>query len=187
MPSLELSRAIGIAGASMVFVSLLGIPWYVITVRITSDISYTFVYSPFSKEIKLGSHYNEFEWLYRLDATVIGLFCGAFAVLSQVATRSRRVRILSPAAILLITLLFLTLLPIHVTTASRLSFGAGVYLTGLGALLIWFSKLLSSIIVSMPRFLSYSLTMLSKIPSLHRIFLIAAISYYIIYVLMRLI
>jgi len=170
----------------MVLVSLLGIPWYVITVRITLDISYMFVYSPFSREVKLGPHHSGFEWLYRLDSTIIGLLCALFAVLSQAAARFRRVRILSPAAILLITLLFQTLLPIRLTTASRLSFGAGVFLAGLGALLIWFSKLISSIIVGTPRFLSYLLTILKKIPLLHRIFLIAIISYYIIYLLMRL-
>jgi hypothetical protein len=186
LPDLKIDRAIGVAGASIALISLIGLPWYVITVRIASDISYVLNYSPFSREMKFGLDHSKFEWFYGFDATLIGMLCASLAVLSQIAVESRKVRILSPAFILLVTLLFLTLLPIHATTASRLSFGPGVLLAGLGALLIWFSRLISSIIVSASRFPSYLLTILGQIPLLPRIFLIAVVSYYIIYVMLRL-
>lgn len=161
-------------------ISLLGLPWYIVTVRVERNLSYIFTYSPFFRTISIGTEFAERQWFYRVDTMFLGVLCGVTAILPQIFSRSRRLRIISPLLIIIILLIFASLLPIHVATASRLSLGLGLLLAGSGALLLVFSSWISIIKDGGHKLID----MLTRIPLLYRIILLAEIVYQIINILL---
>ena len=139
---MDAPRIAGIVGVFLLLISLFGLPWYIITVRVERNISYVFIYSPFFRKISLGDKFIETQWFYRADAIFFGVLCIAAAILPQIL-RSQRVRIISSVLIILVLFVFVSLLPIHVATAPRLSLGFGLLLAGSGAVLLLFSAIFS--------------------------------------------
>ena len=162
-------------------ISLLGLPWYIVTVRVERNVSYIFTYSPFFRKISIGTEFTELQWFYRVDTMFLGVLCGVTAILPQIFSRSRRLRIIAPLLIIFLLLIFASLLPIHVATASRMSLGLGLLLAGSGALLLVFSSMISLIKDGGRKLVD----MLTRIPLLYRIILIANMAYQIIHILLH--
>ena len=133
-----------IFGTALASISLIGFPWYKITVRVERDLWYFFDFSPFCRRIQLGTIIDT-QWNYRFDTTFIGLLYMLLVFLPQVFPGSTKIRTLVIPSIISILLMFATFLPIHFTTATRLSLGRGLYVAFGGIVLMAFSWLHESI------------------------------------------
>ena len=127
-------------------ISIIGLPWYIITIKVNPDISNVIIYSPFFMKISSGAELILFQWFYRADATALGVLCGIITIIPETFNRFwrarvrsiRDLRLLAMTLIIVILVIFASLLPIHVATASRLSLGFGLLLAGIGAVFIAF-------------------------------------------------
>jgi hypothetical protein len=133
-----------ILGTALASISLIGVPWYNITVRVERDLWYFFNFSPFYRSVQVGT-FIDTQWNYRLDTTLIGLLYMLLVLLPQIFPSSTRIRILVIPSIISILILFATFLPIHFTTATRLSLGRGLYVAFGGIVLMTLSWLYESI------------------------------------------
>ena len=137
---------IGLLGTLFVLVGLSGVPWYLIKVRVSQDLLYIFSYSPFRLIIDMGDVIDS-EFFYRTDTTVLGLVLFLMLMLTLFKTDSKKVTYMTPFGMGLITLFFISFLPMHVTTASRLVVGFGSYAVISGAAMLFlsnFSDIISS-------------------------------------------
>jgi len=116
---------------------------------------------------------------YRTDTSAMGLILLALLFLRLIKIDSKRVQYMIPFGMIIVLLFFTSFLPIHVTTASRLSIGSGTYLVFFGSTVLFisnFSNRIQSILKSLIKsFMDMSL--------LFKIFIFSNISY----LLMRLI
>lgn len=132
-------RLLGITGSIFTLISLAGIPWYQITIIITRETSYVFSFNPFLRVIDLQGKITDYKWFYGIDASLMGVIIAICALAPFTREKEAKWRLVSSLVIFLIMIFFTAFLPISITTASRLSFGAGLIFAGLGAIIIGLS------------------------------------------------
>jgi hypothetical protein len=137
-----MKRSIEITGIIISLIGLVGLPWYLIKIRVTREIFYVFSYSPFRLLIKLGDNLTS-EYFYRYDTSIIGLILLLLIITRVYKNDSKKISYLAPLGMIFITLIFVSLLPIHVATASRLSIGIGTYLIIIGAIILFTANFIS--------------------------------------------
>jgi hypothetical protein len=116
------------------------------------------------------------DFFYRVDTTAIGVILFLIVMLRLFKTDSKKVIYLTPFSMGLIILFFISFLPIHVTTASRLVIGIGSYSVLFGSIVLFISNfsdtIISSINLLINKFINASI--------LIKIFVFSNIAYIII-------
>jgi hypothetical protein len=147
-------------GSLLVLVGLSGLPWYNIKVRVSQDLWYVFSYSPFRLIIDLGDSIDS-DFFYRADTTFIGIILFLMLVLRLFKTDSKKVKYVTPFGMGLLILFFVSFLPIHVATASRLVIGVGSYAVLSGSIVLFISNfshiIFSSINLVINKFINASI------------------------------
>lgn len=147
-------------GTLLVLVGLSGFPWYNIRVRVSRDLWYTFSYSPFRLTIDMGETIDS-SLFYRADTTAIGFILLLILALRVLRADSKKVKIIAPFFMGLIILFFTAFLPMHVTSASRLSIGNGSYAVLSGSIVLFISnfskRIFSSINLLTNKFINSSI------------------------------
>ena len=168
-------QTLDLLGSVLMLLGLSGVPWYSIRVRVTQETWYVFSYSPFRLLIDMGDRVDS-QLLYRADAAVVGVIFLALLVIVLLKSESRKIRGSSTFVMLILLLFFVSLLPIHIATASRLTVGTGVYLIG-GACMVFTASMFQSNVVQLARRLA---SMLVNSHVIVKIFISSNISYMII-------
>lgn len=168
-------QTLDLLGSALMLLGLSGVPWYSIRVRVTQETWYVFSYSPFRLLIDMGDRVDS-QLLYRADAAVVGGVFLALLGIVLLKRESRKVRVSSTFVMLVLLLFFVSLLPIHVATASRLTVGTGVYLV-VGACMVFTVSMFSSKVTQIVRRL---VSMFVHSHVLVKIFISSNISYMLI-------
>jgi len=162
-------------GALLVLLGLTGLPWYVIKVRVALDLWYIFSYSPFKLAINMGNVIDS-KFFYRTDTSAVGFIILALLFLRLIKIDSKRVKYVIPFGMIMVLLFFASFLPIHVTTAPRLSIGSGTYLVFFGSTVLFISNFSNRIQSMMESLIKYFVDM----PLLYKIFIFSNITYFLI-------
>lgn len=124
------------SGSLIIITSLLSFSWYNIVVQPKKDLWYIIRYSPFFFEMTVGQTVD-YQWLYRLDSTIMGIIIILTLIYLEFFTNTKKTTFFSTLILFLVSILYISLLPIHVTTASRLELGNGIYLYWFGIVVIF--------------------------------------------------
>jgi hypothetical protein len=170
-----MKKTLDILGTITTLISLAGLPWYQIRARITQDVWYVFSYSPFRLVIDLGQSVDS-EYFYRYDTSMVGILLLSLIIIRLYKNKSKRAGYLAPLGMVLMVLFFVTLLPIHVTTARRLTLGVGTYLVLIGSTILFTSNFSHSILTVLRRLGGKFM----RFPTIFKIFIFSNIAYLII-------
>ena len=121
--------------AIFVLTSLFSFSWYRISIQPQKDLWYIFYYSPFYFKMAIGEIVDA-QWFYRLDSSIVGLFIILIVIFIELHKNSKRTIFLTMLTFFIISLFYASFLPIHITNASRLSLGKGLYIFWIGILVI---------------------------------------------------
>lgn len=132
-------RYLGVIGSILILASLTGVPWYLIIIPITRETSDIFSYSPFLRIVDIQGTMKDYHWLYGADTAFFGVLVFVCALIPLLKEREPKWRLISPLIIFFIMIFFASMLPMSITSATRLYLGIGLLFSGIGALIVGLS------------------------------------------------